>query len=179
MNISNTRFQFIRFAFIFFLISSCTTLTGDITVRVHEATDVNFDSYKSYAWAGSAEVVFDPIGQWEQPTLDTEEEFKFNINSELREQGLIEVATAPDLLVAFVAGVDMVNLKLVENPDSEKKVLIPVPKSALVVALIDANSGYTIWMGTAEGNVQPQQTIANIRARIQYAVHEMFKSYND
>ena len=159
-------------------IVSCVTLTQDIQVETHENPDVDFNSYKSYAWAGSAQVVFDPVGQWEQPTLDTDEEVKFNINQQLRDKGLIEVQSDPDLLVAFAAGVDMTILELKEDPESKKEVLTNVPKAALVIALTDANTGYTVWLGFAEGDVQKQQTIENIRARIKYAVAEIFKPYN-
>jgi len=179
MNILSKKFLFIRIVIISLLATSCVTLTSDITTQSHANPDVNFNSYKSYSWAGSAQIVFDPVGQWEQPTLDTDEEVKFNINTELREQGLIEVSADPDLMVAFAVGIDMAHLKLVENPESKEKVLTNIPKAALVIALIDVDSGYTVWMGFAEGNVQSQQTIENIRARIEYAVHEIFKSYNN
>ena len=85
-----------------FLTSSCATLTQDINVETHANPDVDFNTYKSYAWVGSAQIVFDPIGQWEQPTLDTDEEVKFNINRELRNKGLFEVQSNPDLLVGFL-----------------------------------------------------------------------------
>lgn len=158
--------------------SSCATLTQDISVETHAYPEIDFNTYKSYAWAGSAQIVFDPIGQWEQPTLDTDEEVKFTINRELRNNGLIEVQSEPDLLVAFAVGIDMANLELKEDPESKKQVLATVPKAALVIALTDANTGYTVWLGFAEGEVQEQQTIENIRARIDYAVTEMFKPYN-
>ncbi len=157
--------------------TSCTTLTGDIQVETHINPDVDFKAYNSYAWVGSAKIVFDPIGQWEQPTLDTDEEVKFNINRELRNKGLFEAEKDPDLLVAFAAGVDMSFLELKENPNSKKEVLTNVPKAALVIVLIDADTGYAVWMGFAEGDIQEQQTIENIRSRIDYAVTEIFKSY--
>ncbi len=157
--------------------TSCTTLTGDIEVETHVNPDVNFDAYSSYAWVGSAKIVFDPIGQWEQPTLDTDEEVKFNINRELRNKGLYEAEKDPDLLIVFAAGVDMTFLELKEDPASKKEVLTNVPKAALIIALIDADTGYTVWMGFAEGDVQEQQTIENIRTRIDYAVSEIFKSF--
>jgi hypothetical protein len=162
-----------------FFISSCATITQDISVETHAHPDTDFNAYKSYAWAGSAQIVFDPIGQWEQPTLDTDEEVKFNINRELRNKGLVEVQSNPDLLVAFAAGVDMTILELKEDPETKKEVLTNVPKAALVVALTDATTGYTVWLGFAEGDVQKQQTIENIRSRIEYAVTEIFKPYNN
>ena len=162
-----------------FLTSSCATLTQDINVETHANPDVDFNTYKSYAWVGSAQIVFDPIGQWEQPTLDTDEEVKFNINRELRNKGLFEVQSNPDLLVGFAAGIDMTSLELKEDPESKKQVLTNVPKAALVIALVDADTGYTVWLGFAEGDVQEQQTIENIRARIDYAVSEIFKTFKE
>jgi len=160
------------------IITSCATITSDIDIETHVDPDVDFSTYKTYAWLGSAQIVFDPIGQWEQPTLDTDEEVKFNINRELREKGLFEVSTKPDLIVAFAAGVDMTALELKEDPESKKEILKNVPRASLVVALVDAKTGYTVWLGYAEADVQEQQTIENIRARIEYAITEIFKAYN-
>ncbi|MDT8282060.1 MAG: DUF4136 domain-containing protein [Gammaproteobacteria bacterium] len=179
MNILSKIFICTGITIIPLLISSCATLTSDIVIESHFASEVNFNNYKSYSWAGSSKIVFDPIGQWKQPTLDTEDEVKLNISRELHDKGLIEVHNKPDLLVAFSAGIDITYLELIENPDSKEKILTNVPKAALVIALVDANTGYTVWMGTAEGDMQQQQNIENIRARIKYAVSEIFSDYND
>ena len=161
-----------------FVTTSCTTLTGDIEIETHANPEVDYNTYKTYAWAGSAQIVFDPIGQWEQPTLDMDEEVRFVINRELRARNINQVEVQPDLLVAFAAGIDTTTLELKDDPSSDEKVLTNIPKAALVIALTDANTGYTVWLGYAEADVQPQQTIENIRTRIDYAVSEIFKSYN-
>ncbi len=158
--------------------TSCATLTSDIEIETHANPDVNYNAYKTYAWAGSAQIVFDPVGQWEQPTLDMDEEVRFVINRELRARNINQVQDQPDLLVAFAAGIDTTILELKDNPDSDKKVLTNIPKAALVIALTDAKTGYAVWLGYAEADVQPQQTIENIRTRIDYAVSEIFKPYN-
>jgi hypothetical protein len=89
------------------------------------------------------------------------------------------VESSPDLLVAFAAGVDTTVMELKEDPATQNKILTNVPKAALVIALIDANTGYVVWLGYASAEVQEQQTIENIRARIDYAVSQIFKPYND
>ncbi len=160
------------------LLVSCVSITNDIETRTLTNPDVNYSNYQTYSWGGSAKIVFDPIGQWEQPTLSTDEEVKFNINKELRNRGLFEVYNDPDLIVIFAAGIDMTTLELKEDPASEKKILKNIPKASLLIALIDATSGYTVWLGYAEGEIQEQQSIENIRTRIEYAVHEMFKNFN-
>ena len=160
------------------LISSCATLTDDIEIEAHSELGVNFNAYKTYAWAESAQINYDPIGQWEQPTLDMDEEVRFVINRELRARNINQVESQPDLLVAFAAGIDTTVLELKDDPESDKKVLTNIPKAALVIALIDTTTGYTVWLGYAEADVQPQQTIENIRTRIDYAVSEILKPYN-
>jgi hypothetical protein len=77
--------------------------------------------------------------------------------------------------VAYAAGVDMTTLGLKQNPETQQKLLENVPKAALVVALIDADSGYVIWIGEAVGEVQEQADEATVRARIEYAIKEMFR----
>ncbi len=161
-----------------FFISACSTLTTDIEVEVHTYPDVNYDAYRTYAWAGSTQIVYDPIGQWKQPTLDTEEEVKFIINRELRARGLNLVEHNSDLLVAFAAGIDTEVLELKEDPKLNKKLLNNIPKAALVIVLIDAKTGYPVWSGYAIGDLQQHQDIRDIRARIHYAVSEIFKPYN-
>ena len=176
----NTLFRsifFITLALSLLATSSCATLTDDIEVETHANPDVNYDVYKTYAWAGSAQIIFDPVGQWEQPTLDTDEEVKFVINRELRARGLHQVTNHPDLLVAFAAGIDTTILELKENPNNDKKIMTTVPKAALLIALVDANTGYTVWVGYAVGDAQQQQTIESIRTRIDYAVKEIFNGY--
>ena len=168
---------FIALATIVLATTSCATLTDDIEVESHANPDVDYQAYKTYAWLGSAQIIFDPVGQWEQPTLDTDEEVKYVINRELRARGLHQVANKPDLLVAFAAGIDTTILELKENPSSTKKVITNVPKAALLIALIDANTGYTVWLGYAVGDAQQQQSIESIRTRIDYAVKEIFSDY--
>lgn len=160
------------------VITSCATLTSDIEIENHTNPDINILSYKTYAWADNAQIVFDPIGQWEQPTVDTDEDARSSINRELHARYLKQVDNAPDLLVTFSAGIDATTLKLKEDPnnDIDNENLTKIPKEAMVVALIDAKTGYTVWTGYASGGAQEQQTIKNIRTRIFFAVHEIFKS---
>ncbi len=174
----------IRFIFLFtiitsgFLFSSCASLTDDIEIEAHTDPEINFNAYKTYAWAENAQIIYDPIGQWEQPTLDTDEEVRFAINRELRKRNFILTDEEPDLLVTFTAGVGVSSAAIIEKPDSNKKILTNAPKTALVIALIDVDSGYAAWLGYAKADAQEQQTIENIRARINFAVHEIFKTYN-
>jgi hypothetical protein len=177
-NQATTMRQLLRlFAFAFIvLLTACTTApTKDIKVDAEADPKASFSGFKTYAWLASAQIVFDPEGQWEPRNVDIDAEVQSMINSELQKRGIAKVNTNPDMLVAYAAGVDMTTLGLKENPETGEKLLENIPGAALVVALIDADTGYVIWIAEAVGDVQQQADEATVRARIDYAIKEMFR----
>ncbi|MCG6887295.1 MAG: DUF4136 domain-containing protein [Proteobacteria bacterium] len=167
------------FAFLltlFVLLAGCaTSVTKDISVKAEADPKARFSGYKTYAWLGSARIVEDADGTWEPPKYDADAEVKFLINTELRDRGMEEVTSNPDLVVAFALGVDMDALKLKEDPKSKIKSLENVPQGALVVILVDAASGYVIWVGEAEAELQKNMDDKIATERLKYAITEMFK----
>jgi hypothetical protein len=166
----------VSFTFIILLITSCsTTPTRDIEIDATADPKISFSGYKTYAWLASAQILYDPEGQWEPRNVDIDAEVQFMINSELRKRGIAEAASNPDMLVAYAAGVDMTSLNLKENPETSEKLLENIPRAALIIALVDADTGYVIWLGEAVGEVQQGADEATVRARIDYAIREMFR----
>ena len=168
-------FQFASLAFILLLSACTTTPTSDISVDADADPKASFSGFKSYSWLAAAEILHDPEGQWEPRNVDLDAEVRFIINSELRKRGMAEVASNPDMLIAYAAGIDMASLGLKENPETREKLLTNISKAALVVAFVDADTGYVIWIGEAVGEVQQQADEATVRARIEYAISEMFR----
>lgn len=158
------------------LLSSCATLTDDIVISSHTNSEINVRSYKTFAWNVDSQIAFDPIGQWEQPTVDTDEEVRDIIQRDLLKRGFVYTSKEPDLLVTFSAGVNSDLLKLSNNSANDTSTSIEVSKSALVVAFTDAASGQTIWLAHADADAQEQQSIDNIRKRIRYAIKQIFKT---
>lgn len=167
--------RFANLAFIILLVSCTTIPTDDIKVDADVDPKANFTGYKTYAWLAAAQIVFDPEGQWEPRNVDIDAEVQLVINSELGKRNIKQVSDKPDMLVAYAAGIDMTALGLKEDPAAKQKLLENIPKAALVVAFIDAETGYVIWLGEAVGNVQQQADKATVRARIDYAIREMFR----
>jgi hypothetical protein len=158
------------------LLSACSTAPiKDITVDAEADPKVQFSGYKTYAWLAAAQILFDPEGQWEPRDVDIDAEVQKIINIELRMRGKVEDTSNPDILVAYAAGVDMTTLGLKENPETNQKLLDNIPKAALVIVLIDADTGYVVWLGEAVGEVQQQADEATVRTRIKYAISEMFR----
>jgi hypothetical protein len=171
----NKLLQFAGITCMLFMTACTTAPTKDIKIEAEADPKASFSGFKTFAWLASAQILFDPEGQWEPRNVDIDAEVRLIINSELRKRGIAEVSSSPDMLVAYAAGVDMTTLGLKQNPETQQKLLENVPKAALVVALIDADSGYVIWLGEAVGEVQEQADEATVRARIEYAIREMFR----
>ena len=133
---------FSAFCLTIFLSACATTATQDIKVEAQADPKVSFSGYKNYAWLASAEILYDPEGQWEPKNIDIDSEVRFIVNRELRKRGMVEVTSNPDMYIAFAAGVDMTSLDIKENPESKEQVLANIPKAGLVIVMVDADTGF-------------------------------------
>lgn len=161
--------------FVLILTACASPLTQDIEVDAEADPRANLAGYKTYAWLGSAAILYDPKGKWEPPEFDADAEIKFLIDRELRKRGMQEVAVNPDMIVGYAAGIDMEALQLVEDKESKIQMLQNVPTGSLVIVLIDGNTGNPVWASAAVADVQQEITTEDVRKRLDYAVTQMFK----
>jgi hypothetical protein len=152
--------------------------TKDIEVTARQQPGVDLSRYRTYAWLDTAQVVNDPLGQWEPPDFDSDAEVTRLVERELAKHGITRVADKPDMVVTFVAGIDMASLELREDPNKHgQETLQNIPRGALVVLLADAESRVRLWVGVAAGDVGTQPDSNAVRGRLDYAITEMFKLY--
>jgi hypothetical protein len=157
------------------LLGGCaSSVTKDIMIDTEVDPKANLSGYKSYAWLGSAAIVFDEKGQWEPPQFDADAEIKFLIDRELRAKGMTEDSVNPDLIIAYAAGIDMDSMEIKTDPENELEVLENVPVGALTVVLVDAETGLAIWAGVATAEIQENPTAETTKKRLDYAVSKMF-----
>lgn len=168
--------NFIGITLLLILLSGCaTSVTEDIQIEATADTTTQFGHYKSYTWLGDIAALNDPEGIWQPPKLNVAENIKFLIDRELRKRGIFNYAENAELQVVFFMGVDMEAMELKVNPDNQQDILETVPAASLAVALIDAKTGYVVWVGEAMGDIQQNSTEERIRKRLDYAVTEIFK----
>jgi hypothetical protein len=157
------------------LLGGCaSSVTKDIMVDTEADPKANLSGYKSYAWLGSAAIVFDEKGQWEPPQFDADAEIKFLIDRELRAKGMTEDSVNPDLIIAYAAGIDMDSMEIKTDPENELEVLENVPVGALTVVMVDADTALAIWAGVATAEIQENPTAETTKKRLDYAVSKMF-----
>ena len=146
----------------------------DIQVDARTNPKTNLSGYKTYAWLGAAEALNDPTKKWQPPKMDVTGDVKYLIDRELRQKGINSTTVDPDLAVAFVVGVDMDALELKDDPATEGDVLENIPQGALIVVLIDVETGYAVWVGVAKANIIEGASSELVRERLDYAVSNMF-----
>jgi hypothetical protein len=158
------------------LFSGCSSIpTKDIVAAAQADPKANFSGYKTYTWLGAAAIVNDTYGQWEPPAFDADAEIKYLIDRELRKRGMLESSAAPDVIVAFAAGINMDALELKVDPNTKMEALAQVPRGGLVIALVDGESGFVIWRGVAIADVQKQPDTKTVKARLDYAVTQLLR----
>jgi hypothetical protein len=164
------------FIIVLMLIAGCASVpTKDIQVDAQADPKANFSGYKTYAWLGAAAIVNDPYGQWEPPQFDADAEIMFLIDRKLRKRGMSENTVGPDLVIAFAAGIDMEALGLKVDTKTKMDMLENVPQGGLVVVFVDSGSGFVIWVGVATAELQENPDTQTVKARLDYAVTQLFK----
>ncbi len=164
------------FIIVLMLFAGCASVpTKDIQIDTQADPKADFSGYKSYAWLGAAAIVNDPHGQWEPPQFDADAEIMFLIDRELRKRGMSETTADPDLVIAYAAGIDMEALGLKTDTETKMDMLENVPQGGLVVVFVNSRSGFVIWVGVATAELQESPDTQTVKARMDYAVTQMFK----
>ncbi|MFC1652320.1 DUF4136 domain-containing protein [Planctomycetota bacterium] len=160
----------------FVVFAGCTTVpVKDIEVYGEADPKAKFGGYKTYGWLATAAILNDSYGQWEPPAFDADLEIKYLIDRELRKRKMSETSYQPDIVVGFVAGLDLDVLELKLDPQLKLDILESVPQGGLIVTLADSQTGYVIWAGAAHANIQIEPDTKMAKARLDYAITQMFK----
>ena len=166
----------VMFAAFLLLLTGCASVTSDIKVDTAMDPKAKLSGYKTYAWLGAMKMLNDPKHLWETPKIDVAGDIKYLIDRNMRKHGImLSKPEDADLGVTFFVGVDMQAMKLKTDPETRKQLLQNVPGGALVVALIDAETGYVVWVGKATAEIQENASPELVRERLDYAITEMFK----
>jgi len=149
--------------------------TSDIKTQTAADETVKFAGYKTYTWFAGVGMVRDDTGKWDNDDIDVTAELKFLIDKKLRERGLNESSSSPDLFIGFLVVADVNQLKQITDRGGKVTSIEGVGESALVIEVIDAKTERTVWVGAAAGDAQTGRTSDEIKARLDYAVTQLLE----
>jgi len=156
-------------------IGCASSTTSDIQVRTAADSKASLSGYKSFAWFASQSVLHDRTGVWVPKDADTQSEVEFLVDKGLREHGLSVAQEHPDLFVSLMIVADVRDVQELQHTRGDGlSTFDPVGKGALLVELIDAETGKTVWLGGAQGDVRQSRSSEETKERLAYAVDQIF-----
>ncbi len=146
--------------------------TNDIEVESVNNAKVNLKAYKTYQFLEDSGIVKEgKNGKLQRSNSEVAALVEEIINEQLQKHGKKPTAKDPDFLVAYVGGSnkDAIVAKLDEKG---KQIVEKKPAAALLIMLVDADTGEILRIATAEGDLK-NLPLDKKRERIEYAVQKM------
>jgi len=147
--------------------------TSDIQVENAQSEKANLNGYKTYQFIEGSGFAKDTSKERLTQNDSVSAEIEAFINTELTKKGKVATSKDPDFFVAYLGGTDREAVKKRVNKEG-KDVLEKSPEAAMVLMLIDADSGDIIWMSTAEGDVNAKSKEEQ-SVRLKFAVKKMLQ----
>ncbi|SFZ98282.1 hypothetical protein MNB_SV-5-1795 [hydrothermal vent metagenome] len=154
----------------FFALTACVS-TSDIKVESTKSEKVDLDGYTKYQFLEGSGFAEDTSKDKLKKNKAASAEMEEQINTVLMKKGKVPVSKDPDFFVAYLGGVDKHHIDSKLN-DKAKEKIKKHGDAAVVLMLIDANTGAIIWMSTAEATVV-NGTVESKKKRLDYAVNKM------
>jgi len=147
--------------------------TSDIQVDSTQSDKVDLKGYKTYQFIEGSGIAKDTSKKTLTKSESVSAEIEEMINEELAKKGKVPVSKDPDFFVAYLGGADHEAVKK-RLDKSGKEIIEKSPEAALVLMLVDADSGAIIWMSTAEGELK-NSTPEERKKRIKYTIDKMLQ----
>jgi hypothetical protein len=152
-------------------ITGCGVSTQDIEVETVKSEKANLEAYKTYEIIKESGVDDSLKKIKSLKGVNVDADIKAMITEELAKRGKVAVKHDPDFFVAYVAGADMdaIQLKLDKKG---KSTIENIPEAAMLLMLVDAETGSIIWLSTAEGEFKGLP-IEEQKERLKFAIKKM------
>ena len=145
--------------------------TSDISVNSEQSEKVDLKGYKTYQFIQGSGIADDAATKKIIKEDNAAEEIEVLINEQLMKKGKVPVSKDPDFLIAYLGGADMEEVKGKLDKNG-KEVIEKRPEAALMLMLVDADTGSILWISTAEGEVK-SVSHEEKKKRLEYAVKKM------
>ncbi|QKZ11314.1 DUF4136 domain-containing protein [Spirosoma sp. KUDC1026] len=169
------------------LLTATLTQAQQMTTDVDQATDVNFDKYKTYAWASQVDSKLDP-GLYFLNDLELKKRIRDAVAFSLDGRGYKFTRNSPDLLVNFRVfdkptkiegyesyGVSYFGANEIREPEDKKT--FEVPAGSVILNLVDTKSGQVIWRGISSG-LTNTNGFDRDENKVKQAINLLFEKYS-
>lgn len=142
--------------------------TSDIKVESAASDKVDLKGYKTYQIAEGSGVATEST----KNSHDIDAELNRIITTELGKKGKVPVTKDPDFYVAYLAAKDTEAMEI-KIDEKGQETIKEAPAAAMLLLLIDAETGVIIGISTAEGEAK-DLPLADRKKRLEYTIKKMF-----
>jgi len=147
--------------------------TSDIKVETVRNAKADLKGYKTYEIIKESGAVDETKKAKDLKGVDVDAGLKKMIRETLAKKGKVEVTADPDFYVAYLFGTDMDAMQIKLDKAGEATVE-KIPAAAMVLMLVDAETGSIIWLSTAEAEYK-NLPLKEKRERMKFAIEKMLK----
>jgi hypothetical protein len=147
--------------------------TSDIDIESVKSEKANLKGYKTYQFIEGSGFAKDTSKKTLTQNESVSAEIEALINEELAKKGKVAVSKDPDFFVAYLGGTDRAAVTVKLNKDG-KEVVEKTPEAAMILMLVDADSGDIIWMSSGEGDAKSNSKEDQSK-RLKYTVKKMLQ----
>ncbi|KYJ87647.1 DUF4136 domain-containing protein [Sulfurovum riftiae] len=158
-------------ALVFAGVTGCGVSTKDIEVETVKSEKANLKGYKTYEIIKESGADDSLKKDKTLKGVDVDADIKKIITAELAKRGKTEVTHDPDFFVAYVAGADM-NAMKIKLDDKGRSTIENIPEAAMLLMLVDADTGSIIWLSTAEAEFKGLP-LEQQQERLKYTIKKM------
>jgi len=150
--------------------SGCVS-TKDIKVETVKSEKANLKGYKTYEIIKESGADESLKKDKTLKGVDVDADIRKIIVAELAKRGKVEVSHDPDFFVAYVAGADM-NAMQIKLDKEGRSTIENIPEAAMILMLVDADTGAIIWLSTAEAEFKGLP-LEQQQERLKFAIRKM------
>lgn len=154
-------------------LAGCGVSTKDIKVETVKSNKANLKGYKTYEIIEESGADNSLKKDKTLKDYNVDAAIEHTIVAELSKRGKVQVKKDPDFFVAYVAGADM-NAMKIKLDAKGRSTIENIPEAAILLMLVDADTGSILWMSTAEGEFKGLPIEAQ-RERLKFTIKKMLK----
>jgi len=151
-------------------VTGCVS-TKDIQVETVKSDKANLKGYKTYEIIKESGADESLKKDKTLKGVNVDAGIRKIIVEELAKRGKVEVKHDPDFFVAYVAGADM-NAMQIKLDKKGRSTIENIPEAAMLLMLVDADTGAIIWLSTAEAEFKGLP-LEQQQERLKYTIKKM------
>jgi len=155
---------------------ACASPHSGIRVESRKLAAINLAAVQTWQWGESGAHLVDTTGTWSGNSANLQNLVRESVERELREAGLRQVAAGAGLRVELSLTATRAQSDSAPGHEQDVSTHPITTEGALQVEIYQTSTNALVWRGTARSTAREVKTPEQAKARVEYALHELFEN---